>query len=108
MLEAPPKLDGHERNSRIVLMFLQADIDIAFSLLHLAEVEAKGGDIGHAAELTAKAILSHKTITQALVEQSFEYEEACGLRRGLTDLLEAIQTVERGLQVLLADPVPMG
>ena len=108
MLDSPPKPADRERNARIVLMFLQADIDIAFSLLHLAEVEMKGGDTGHAAELTAKAILSHKTISQALAEQSFEYEEACGLRRGLTDLLEAIQTVERGMQVLLADPVPMG
>ncbi len=106
MLDTSPKLNDRERNARILLMFLQADIDIAFSLLHLAQAEVKGGDAGHAAELTAKAILAHKTISEALAKQSFADEEACQLRRGVRDLFEAIQIAERGLQVLLADPVP--
>jgi len=108
MLDTPTKLDDRERNARTFFVFLLADIDIAFSLLHLAEAEVKGGDAGHAAELMVKAILTHKTISQALAKESFEHEEACRLRGGLTDLSETIQRIERGLQVLLAAPVPTG
>ena len=83
------------------LISLQADLDIAFSFLHMAEVEIHGGNASHAAELIAKAILAHKTALKCLtsVPPGFE-EEKRELQTSARRLLEAIRASERHFGIL--------
>jgi hypothetical protein len=105
MLDTSQKLNGRVRSARILLMFLQADIDIAFSLLHLCAGRSEGWRRWSCGRIDGQGNSRAQNESEALAKQSFADEEACRLRRGITDLFEAIQIAERGLQVLLADPV---
>ena|SRR5690349_6588050 len=83
------------------LVSLQADLDVAFTLLHMADVEIHGGDASHAAELISKAILAHKTALKCLasVPSGFE-EEKRELQTSARRLLEAIRASERQFGIL--------
>ena len=92
----PRHHDRWERVERTCYALAQSEIEIALSLLHLAEVEIKGGNRQHAGDLIAKAAAAHHSTIEYLetVPAGLE-EEKRELWIGAQQLIEAIRTAER-------------
>ena len=85
---------------KIMSLTLEANLELAFSNLRLAEAETSGGKAAHATELITKAILAHRSVLQELACIPDSYEGKRDLTAEATRLLEAIQFVERQFRAL--------
>ena len=82
------------RTDRVLFALIQSEIDLAFSLLRLAEAEIRGGEDAHAPDLVAWACTTHRA--------ALSYRDdlpVCESTRkfllGVGELFEAIRAVER-------------
>ena len=90
LTQNPALLDRTER----ACLVMESEIDLAFSLLRLAEAETKGGDHAHARNLILRAGVTHKmalNYLDALAVGQEKQEFLFGVRK----LFEAIRAVER-------------
>ena len=87
---------GREQVERTCQALAQSEIEIAFSLLQLADVEIQGGNGKHAAELIGKATVTHNSAIEYLgnVPPGFE-EQKRELWMSARRLFEAIRAAER-------------
>jgi hypothetical protein len=94
MAELAQNPDLRERLRGVCLALMESEIDLAMSLLRLAEVETNGGNDAQARELIARACAMHKVALNYLdglpVGQE-KHEFDLGMRR----LFEAIRAAER-------------
>jgi len=58
--QVAPKIDLQARTERVCFALMQSEIDLAFSLLRLAEAEIRGGDDAHVRELVGRASTMYK------------------------------------------------
>ena len=98
MNQAIADSNAERRNSRARLVFLEAEIETALSLVRLAEAEKRGGDARHATQLIAKAIVAYETVSRELREVSKEREDNSDLHAEARQLLDAIRGAERQFQ----------
>lgn len=88
--------DTRIRTERVRIALVQAEVDTAFTLLRLAEVETCGGLDTHAADLITKAMATHKTALRYLGTVLPELEEQRReLHAEVRKLFEAIRATER-------------
>ena len=83
------------RSEQECLVFLETEIDFAFTLLRLAGAESNGGKLARAAELIAKANVTHKAALKYLGNVRLEPEAKRELQFNVRKLLEAIRAAER-------------
>lgn len=94
-----------EQTERVHISFLESEIDIATTFLCLAEHDIRAGNgTARAAELIRKAFLGHTTVVEELASlpNGVSEEEKRGLLENAAKLRDAMRTVERQFQVLLA------
>ena len=85
----------YERAERVCITVVQSEIDIALGFLRLAEAEACGGNMGHAAELIGKASDIHKVACNYIGDLPTEFEEEKReLQHDVGKLLESIRAAE--------------
>ena len=102
LLETALPSPGFRRGSRLertCVVLLQAELDIAFGFLRLADAETGCGNAAHTDELIAKASSSYKTVLNGLPNVPLEFEEERqALREGVRMLQDAIRAVARRRQ----------
>jgi hypothetical protein len=88
------------QNERIRVEFMNADLDLAFALLRLAETELSIGNAPRATELIEKAVLARRTVMRQVSDLSMEfYDERGELHERTQRLMEAIITTVRRVEV---------
>jgi len=80
---------------KIMSLTLEANLELAFSNLRLAEAETSGGKAAHATELITKAILAHRSVLQELACIPDSYEGKRDLTAEATRLLDTLRLVGR-------------
>lgn len=92
--QVAPNIDLQARTERVCFALMQSEIDLAFSLLRLAEAEIRGGDDAHVRELVGRASTMYKVALSYL-----DVLPVCVGKResllGVRELFEAIRAVER-------------
>jgi hypothetical protein len=84
---------------RTCVVLLEAELDIDFGFLRLADAETGSGNAAHADELIAKASNSYKAVLDGLATVPLEFEEERQLlREGVRMLQDAIRAVARRRQ----------
>jgi hypothetical protein len=87
------------RLERTCVVLLEAELDIAFGFLRLADAETGSGKAAHADELIAKASNSYKAVLDGLATVPLEFEEERQLLRERVRMLQdAIRAVARRRQ----------
>lgn len=88
------------QSERICVEFMNADIDLAFAFLRLAETELNIGNAPRAAELIEKAVLARRAVMRQVSDLSMEfYDERGELHERTQRLMEAIITAVRRFEV---------
>jgi hypothetical protein len=77
------------------LVFLETELELAFTFLRLAEAESSGGNLTHAAELIAKANVTHKAALKYLGNLPLDWEAKRELHLNIRRLREAIRASGR-------------
>src|SRR5215469_15461616 len=89
------------RAEQVRIVFLETDVDMAFTFLRLAETESKIGNGSRAGGLLEKAILGYKEVIKCLGAVSIEDPaQITSLRQRSRDLFEAIVAVENRFRIL--------
>jgi hypothetical protein len=88
-------LNSERKSYRARIVFLEAEIETALTLVRLAEAETRGGDAKHAAQLIAKAIIAYETVSRELRAFSPERQDDPELHVEARQLLDAIRGAER-------------
>ena len=91
---------------RLCIALLATEIECAFTLLRLAEAEARGGKAAHASELIEKASLAYKSVVARVNNLPVELAEERGeLHEHAQRLLELLSRRHDGFEISFGETV---